>query len=165
MPNLILRLSTKLVKAERVLCRLWEATADPTPCFIRPDGISAEEYDRLCHIRFLAEQELETAIWDSAIAKRDRFRSRRGIPRVRDAIKLREQMYKAQTWVETLEGLGPRFYTAAEWHQARAAVWLAEEIYEIAEAKFRDAQRQARADKRAGIVRIWGTRNPNVRPQ
>src|SRR5690348_2692319 len=136
------QLSADLSKAERDLDHAWATIVDPARCLLRPDSISAEEHDRLCHARFVAERNYQVAVWKRAFAKREQFRNRKATPRACDAIKLRDQKYAAQVRFDELNDLGPEFYKKAEWHDARAAAWLAEELYDIAEAKFQEGQRQ-----------------------
>lgn len=116
-------------------------------------GVTNAEYDGLLHKRHEAASIYSRALWQRVIAARDKFRNRVQPPRARDAIALREEMYDAEIHLDLLEKLGFDFSTERERIDAHARAWLARERYEIAEEKFQDHQRQARADRRAGIVR------------
>jgi hypothetical protein len=67
--------------------------------------------------------------------------------------KIKYAASKAAVHLHELCEAGPDFYTTREMIDARANAHLTDALFEIAQEKFQDAERQERADKAAGIVR------------
>lgn len=145
------RLRTKLLKADRAF---HDALAGSRDAVSLPRGFSQDDWERLCADRASAENAFSAAVWDQAKAQRDRFKNRKRLPTYVDGQRLREAMVKAAAKFDVLCELGPDLYTCDEWHELRAAAWLAAEKFEVAQERYQDDERQAAADARAGIVRV-----------
>lgn len=74
-------------------------------------------------------------------------------PTASEGHKIKDAASKAAVHLHELCEAGPDFYTTREIIDARAAVVLTDALFEIAQEKFQDAERQGRADRAAGIVR------------
>jgi hypothetical protein len=98
-----------------------------------------------------------------AIRARDLYiitKARNSTRRVKsgDKFPLEDAMYAARDRLELIEALRPEFETERALVDANAAADTAEELLDIAKNKFIEAEREARADKRAGIVRYPASR-------
>ena len=158
------KLGDRLAAAECALANAWAADSDPTRWTLWPNSMPSEDFYLLCDLHFVAEGNYQCAVSARTSAARDKLRNRKKILRsAKDAVALRGVMYSAEARVNEIEEIGREFYTDREVIDLRAAAWLARDAYEIAQTKFQDAQRQALADNRAGIIRVHHRRQPTVR--
>lgn len=142
----IARLAGELDRAEQA-CSRFEVDLTMT----------CEQHYARCDRLNEVEMEYGRAIAARDLAARVKAENRK-TPRANDAFKLRDAKYAAQDRLDLIEECRPEFATRRELLDANAAAVLAERLYEIAENKFQDAERQALADKRAGIVRHGASR-------
>jgi hypothetical protein len=130
------------------------------------------EHEAACKILFLSCEEWETIAhrkhvaklaYADAITARNRYlrwKAQTSTRRVKaqERKPLEDAMFKAERHLDTLIALGSDFYTHREFTDANAAFTLASDLHDIAEKKFDIQEREARADKRAGIVRFRASR-------
>ncbi|WP_426438555.1 hypothetical protein [Bradyrhizobium genosp. P] len=119
---------------------------------------SATQSNGLCDRLFVAEQHYRGALYDRNFVAKVKAERAKRVPKQADAFKLRDAMCSARARREQFEKLWPDFVTTRELIDARVADDLTEHLYYVAEAKFQDAQREVRADKRAGIRRYPASR-------
>jgi hypothetical protein len=141
----ISHLATSLDQAERA-----ESIAFDEP-------ISCEVYGCLSDRRHMAEARYVRAINQRDSAERFKAQNRKRLVRAADAFVLKDKMYQAGARHDRLESLGKNFSTVRERIDAQAAAHHTADLYDIAQTKFQDDQREAIADKLAGIIRHRGS--------
>jgi hypothetical protein len=147
----IKKLGAALDRAELLASRAWQG--DRGTYLLQPDTMTAEQFYKFCDRRHHAE-----LAYIRAVIARDRFtkwkaESATCPPKSSDAFALRDTMAAASDRLAIIEEAGEEFSTNRERIDARAAASLAEHLYGIAKSKFEEADRDAKADKAAGIVR------------
>jgi hypothetical protein len=159
----IARLAGELERAEQEHDQLLRVIAICGPNWAQsldPDEIAEVNAEELgIHCRYWdAEIAYSRANAARDLVARVRAEDRKTPPRAADAFKLRDAKYEALARLDLIKQCRPEFATTRELLDANAAAVLAAELYEIAERKFQDAERQARADRSAGIVRYGALR-------
>ena len=142
----VAHLAALLDQAEHAESMAWE------------DPITCEAYGCLSDHRHTAEARYVRAINQRDAVERFKAQNRKSPLRASDAFALKDQMYEARIRHERLENLDKRFSTLRERIDAQAAAHHTADLFEIAQTKFQDAEREALADKRAGIVRYPASR-------
>jgi hypothetical protein len=112
------------------------------------------------HRFYVLAAEYGQALGARNLYQRCKLENSKRVPTQRDAVKLRGEMYSAMANIDELEELGSDFHTYREFSDANSASAFAISAYEIAQEKFRDADRQARADRASNIVRKTYRRKP-----
>ena len=141
-----------LDRADAAVSSAW--VGDCGRYWLTPDTMPAEQFHRLCDRRHVAAMKYSSAISARGLAARMKLENARRIPMRRDAVALRDAMHAAQARYDEIVEAGPEFSTERERIDAQTAAELAASIYEIAQAKYHDAQR---------AERITGT-HPRSRP-
>lgn len=146
-PRRIAKLGDALDRAERACSVAWHR--DTMPC---------ERYYAILDRRCQAEVAYVRAVNSRDLYAKCKLENATRAPKSRSAFELRDAMAAAQAHLEEIEEAGEDFSTARERIDARATADLAERLYDIAERKFRNNERQGRADRAAGIVRYSASR-------
>ena len=150
------QLGGALDQVDRELSAVW--AADTGRFSLTPDSVSNERFSALCHRRHVAKIAFIEALNAHALFLRCKAENSSRVPSNDDGIALRDAMYAAQDRFDDIEAADPDFITTREYYEARTAAILASDLYDIAQTKFQDAQREARADKTKGIVRHRASR-------
>lgn len=146
-------LGNALDRAERNVAAMMRA--DCGTYDLSPDSVPFEEYVRLMHVQHLAYLAYSGALTERNTIAKEKFRNRKRPPRMRDAQKYSDAKYVTEDRYDLLDKLGPDFSTKREWLDASSAFALADWKWDEANAHYQRAERQAIADKRAGINRSY----------
>jgi len=154
----IARLGDKLDALELALGDVWAADSEPAKWKLYPDSMRADDFGDLCDARFIAEMAYADVLGARALIATAKAENAKRVPTERDRYRLRDAQWDAADRLRQLRKAGSAFYTAREYHDAETNYRLATDIYRIAEQKVKAAEHEARADKRAGIVRTRASR-------
>jgi hypothetical protein len=118
--------------------------------FFRDHGIDCLFHDaKLAYVDAIASRDLAARV---AFIRRQK---------IGKALPLKLSSWAARNRSDMLHDLGDAFSSVRERIDADMAATQAEDFYDIAQAKFQECERDALADKRAGIVRTHYRRRPN----
>lgn len=107
-------------------------------------------HGRRYHLAFAAYGEAITA---RNLYHQCKFENLKRAPKAADKFELNAVRFMAEERIDEIVAARPEFATAREFIDANAAFMLAKAKHDIAERKFQEHQRQARADKRDNINR------------
>jgi hypothetical protein len=145
------RLGDELDEAEREVAAML--AADRGTYFFSPDSVPFEEYVARMHRQHLAYLAYSGALTERNTIAKEKFRNRKRPPRMGDAKKYRDAKYETEDRYDTFAKLGPDFYTKREWLDASSAFAIADWKWDAANEHYQRAEREAIADRAAGINR------------
>jgi hypothetical protein len=147
------RLGDELDEAERSVAQMM---ADDCGSYdLSPDSVPFEEYVERMHRQHMAYLAYSGALTELNTIAKERFRNRKRPPRMCDAAKYRDAKHETEDRYDTFEKLGSDFVTRREWLDASSAFALADWKWDEANAHYQRAERQALADRAAGINRSY----------
>ena len=145
------RLGDELDDAERDVAEMM--ADDCGSYFFSPDSVPFDEYAARMHRQHMAYLAYSGALTELNTIAKDKFRNRKRAPRMSDAPKYRDAMYATEDRCDLFEKLGSDFVTKREWLDASSAFALADWKWDAANDHYQRAEREAIADRAAGINR------------
>lgn len=147
------KLGDEYEAAELARAEMW--AGDGGSYSFSPDNVPFDEFERIMKRHHDAELAYIVAVNAHSLYVRAKAWHSRRVLSQREAFKLKDKMYDASIHAEEIEELSCALgcIKGRELTDAKAARTLAKQLFLIHQEKFRNAEREARADKRAGINR------------